>query len=706
MKKLLSILAGIGKEINNIVNSVSKKFVMSKSIRAQLILAFVVPTILIVILGIVSYSNTSNTAMKLATQSSKTSMESSEKYLDLLLGTIEDQANQICTDSDVQEYFTKAWDTGDINDSMQRSKASNRINNKLQAAVSFNTSIKSAMILSNVDTASSFYTSDTFEDVKDFSIVKELEKDPARGIWFGWHKELDEKQEISSDSYSLSYIKLVRNLISSEPVGLLIIDLKPETVSDLVSGIDLGQNKRIYVVSHDGRVSFNGKTDEKSDITKQTFFQKIQSGKENNGTDIISYDGAKYLTTYHRVGESGIVLIGMIPEKDLNSAARQVILLTVIIVLAAVLIALGTGYLMANSMGQTISRIIAASELAASGDLSSSISSGRRDELGKLAGSINSMIANMRSLIGRMINISENVSSSAFIVSSTSEHVAAASAEISKAIQEISQGAAAQASDAEQGAEKISALAEKINRVTDNAREINDLTKDTMNMTHTGLSSVNELHSRADETTSISREIIKDIQELNVHSNSIGKIINVIGRIADQTNLLSLNAAIEAARAGESGKGFAVVANQVRNLAEQSMDATREISAIIRETQNMTANTVEKAAATEAIINSQNNALLNTIDVFKKIMHSMENLSVKVEHIHKLIMETEENKAQAILSIQNISAVSQETAASSEEVTASTQEQLAGIEDLSAKAEELKKAAEDLQQNIRRFKLD
>jgi hypothetical protein len=151
MKKLLRIIAGIGKGLSNIASSISKRFMMSKSIRAQLILAFLVPTILIVVLGIVSYSNTSKTAMTLATQSSKTSMESSGKYLDLLLSTIENQANQICTDSDVQEYFTKKWNTGDIDESMQRSQESDRINNKIRAAVSFNLNIQSTTILSNVD---------------------------------------------------------------------------------------------------------------------------------------------------------------------------------------------------------------------------------------------------------------------------------------------------------------------------------------------------------------------------------------------------------------------------------------------------------------------------------------------------------------------------------------------------------------------------
>ena len=197
-----------------------------------------------------------------------------------------------------------------------------------------------------------------------------------------------------------------------------------------------------------------------------------------------------------------------------------------------------------------------------------------------------------------------------------------------------------------------------------------------------------------------------DIQELNIHSKSIGKIVKVISSIADQTNLLALNAAIEAARAGEMGKGFAVVADEVRKLAEQSMNATREIAVIIKNTQDQTASAVEKAAMTESILKSQNDAVLSTIDIFKSIMGSLETLSVQVDQIMSRISEMEDNKEQAINSIQNISAVSEETAASSVGVTASTQEQLASIEELSRNAEELENSAKELQHSIARFKLD
>ncbi|NLV35855.1 MAG: methyl-accepting chemotaxis protein [Clostridiaceae bacterium] len=680
--------------------------IVSRSIRTQLILAFLVPVILIVILGIVSYINTSNTAVSLTARSSETAMHNSSKYLELILKTVKDHADQLCIDTEVQEYYTNKWSKDDIDNSMSKSKTKSNVNIKLLNVSMFNDNIQSVMIISKADLGASFNTDLTYDDIKDTSYVNVLEQDPTVGVWLGQHQDLDGLENKASDYYSLAYMKLVRSLKTKEIIGIMIVDVKPDTIANLVSGIDLGENKQIFVTTPDGKVIRNGVSEENSDLLEQTFYQRMQSGNEESGTDSITYQGIRYLASYHKVEDTGLILLGMIPESDLSSAATRVVLVTVIIVLAAVLIALATGYLMANSMSGTINTIIAASEKAASGDLSSAPSSNRKDELGKLTGSINSMISNMRALIKQTINAADKVSSSALLVSSTSEQVSASSSEISRAIQEISKGTSEQAVDAEQGVQKISELAEKINEVTENTKVINNLTKETMDMAHTGLSSINDLDSRTNETTSISREIIKDIQELDVNSKSIGKIVKVIGNIADQTNLLSLNAAIEAARAGESGKGFAVVADEVRKLAEQSMEATREISAIISNTQDMTEKTVEKAAATESILNLQNEAVEKTSDIFRKIMNSMENLSLKVDQIIQLVLEMEESKAKAISSIHNISAVSQETAASSEEVTASAQEQMAGIEDLAAKADELKNVAEDLQQNISRFKIN
>jgi methyl-accepting chemotaxis protein len=701
---LLNFVSVVLKKAGHVFEPLKARISFSKSIRTKLIMAFMVSIVLIIVQGFISYTNTSNTVKTLAKQSSVTAIENSGKYLEIIFRTINDLSNQISSNTDIQDYLSRDFTNDELYEKME---LFSKVNTYFLSGTDFNPDISGKVLLSGKENSESLGSTVLLSDFKDEEILQKLGESDTRSTWVGYHTDLDKLSNSSSSNYSVSELRLIRSTSTMETIGMLVIDIKFESISNLFAGINLGKNQQIHLVSPDGRVITNGKDVNNSDLIKQEFMTKIVNSEEITGSENnIPYHGTKFLMTYYKIGTSGYILLGMLPEKELNSAARKIIWTTIIMIIIAVFIAFGTGYSMANSMGRTINRIIGASELAAAGDLSVNFNSRRQDELGKLTRSINVMIGSMRNLIEQTREVSEKVSSSVQTVSATSLNVASVSSDISRAIQEISQGASAQASDAEFGVKKISELAEKINRVTDNAKSIGDLTKNTMEMTQNGLTTVNDLDNRASKTTIISREIMIDIQELDVQSKSIGKIVKVIRSIADQTNLLALNAAIEAARAGEMGKGFAVVADEVRKLAEQSMDATREISMIIKNTQDKTAKTVEKAATTEEILNFQNIAVQGTIEIFIKIKNSMENLSIQVDQIKSLISEMEENKEHAINSIQNISAVSQETAASSQEVTASTQEQLASVEDLAARADELKNAADDLQKNISKFKLN
>lgn len=706
--KVLEVIVGFLRSVAELFSNLVSKLTKSSSIRTKLIAAFLVPILFIIILGLVSYFKSSDAVTSIAKDSTTATLDGTGNYLDAVFSNVSDITVQLIADKDVQSFIDTYSDAG----SYELIQARQKVSFKAMTLGVTNKFISDIFIMTtgNDSILPSGYSDLNIEALKDTQFEKQVLDADGRAVWTGLHKDIDKfnKASDSEPSYCASVLRALKSTSTGKIGVYLAIDIKSDFLKEFFASMTskLGSGSELHLVSPDNRDFSSIDASNKNsgaNIAKQKFYADILALKNQQGYINARFNNINYLAFYYKIESMKYVLIGLIPISSLNASSNAILLLTIIMIIVAVILAFGIGIYMAMGMSRTITRIINAAERAASGDLTVNLVSRRQDELGKLTKSINSMISNVRRLIEQISDTTIKVTQSANLVSENSHQVAAVSQEISRAIQEISQGATAQASDAEQGVTKISSLAEKINTVTVNAKSIDMLTKDTMDMTQKGLMSIDDLDKKANETTRISREILSDIKALDSHSKSIGKILKVITGIADQTNMLSLNATIEAARAGEMGKGFAVVAGEVRKLAEQSMNAAKEISSIVKSTQDQTAKAVEKAISTEEILKSQNEAVEKTVTAFNRIKASMEDLAGQVVQIMSGVVEMEDNKEQAINSIQNISAVSEETAASSQEVTASTQEQLSCIEELANFATELGQSSQELEESISRF---
>lgn len=705
-----SVLVGLFKSLSNRLGI--KRF---NTIRAKLLSAFLVIIIPIIALGAVSYSISAKAVNDRVTGSTTEVMKQTGNYLTLIFRNIETISTQITNNEDVRGYLS-GHAAGSGSDAFKmlalRDNAERYINNLSYA----NEFITDVIIIApdnrSLKSSSSYVL---VESDFDTIIMDPQYKDiiSSNTKWSGTNKALD-KYSIRKDilRYSACLVRPVTSK-TNEVAGHLFINVKLNTLLDPMKQLELENGCEVHLISPDGRdlsPSFSEEANEKDNqcvFKNHAFFTEIESNGNQDqwGSDSIVYNDRDYLMTYNKLGESGYILLSLIPESVILKDAEKIRWTTLALVLFAGFIAVFIGLYMSNSMEKTIGQIIHAADLAASGDLTVDPISGRSDELGILTRRINRMISNMRELIRQSSSISEKVSESSGTVSLTTQGISSVSAEITLAMQEIAQGAASQASDAELCVDKILGLASKINQVADNTCEIKTLSDKAKEFTGEGLISVKNLESKALSTTENTRLIFKDIEALDSNSKLIGKISKVISGISDQINLLSLNAAIEAAKAGEMGRGFTVVANEVRKLAEQTMNASREITKIIKETQLQTSIAVERATATDNILKSQNEAVTNTISMFKKIANIMETLAVHVGYIKTSVKDMEQYKEEAILATQNISAVSQETAASSEEVTASAHEQTSSIEQLAGFSIILGKAARELSESISRFKV-
>lgn len=325
------------------------------------------------------------------------------------------------------------------------------------------------------------------------------------------------------------------------------------------------------------------------------------------------------------------------------------IFMTVIIVLAAVLSIL-LGMVISRIITNPIKGLVGEMAKAGKGDLTVHIDYSSKDEMGELVASFNQMISNMNRAIAE---VTENATS-----------LAASAEEISASTEEIASGSAQQAQDTNTSMDMVTEMTNAIQAVSENAQNAASLADQTVGAAEQGGLVLND-------TIVGMEQISTSIHDLADKSVQIGEIIEVIDDIAEQTNLLALNAAIEAARAGEAGKGFAVVADEVRKLAERSSKATKEISELITIIQENTKRSVDSVAI-------GNERVEKAGSTFKDIVKLVKDSSAKITEIAAASEQQAAQAQEVLLSVQNIASVTEETAAGIEE-TASTATDLAGM---------------------------
>ena len=322
------------------------------------------------------------------------------------------------------------------------------------------------------------------------------------------------------------------------------------------------------------------------------------------------------------------------------------------------------------------------------------------DEFSVLGKSTNGMIGNVKELIEKTKGVSLKVDESVDTVSNNAKQLLEGTKDITKAIQEIEHGIVQQAEDSEECIRQMDNLSDKINSVSKNSDKIARIADDTNLIVDKGMMSIDELKGNASRTVEITGNVIMEINNLKQSSMAIGSIIMAINEIAEQTNLLSLNASIEAARAGDAGRGFAVVADEIRKLADQSVECVNEIRKIVEDINDKTNDTVAIAKRAEDVVEIQGHSIETAKKVFNQIQSQFDELLGSLNEITEGINIIADAKTQTLDSIQNISAVSQQTAAASEEVTETANRQLEQVEKLNLAAENLNNNSSDLSQAI------
>jgi methyl-accepting chemotaxis protein len=423
---------------------------------------------------------------------------------------------------------------------------------------------------------------------------------------------------------------------------------------------------------------------------------------------------------------------------DAYTSAKTIML---VLALVALLIAAGVAVLITRSIKRAVAAILdrltslrerdttelgAALDRMAQGDLTATvepvtepIASWSNDELGDVAQAVNAVRDNtiasveaynasreaLAAMIGQVAGTASTVSSASTQMASTSEEAGRAVGEIAHAVGDVAAGSQKQVEGIDEARRLTDEVSGASHRSAEDATATAQAAEAARAIAAEGTTAVGEATEAMESVRGASAQAADAIRALGRKSGEIGGIVDAITNIAEQTNLLALNAAIEAARAGEQGRGFAVVADEVRKLAEESQQAARSIATLIGEVQAETGRAVEVVEDGAARTEQGAATVEQARDAFARIGGSVEDVTTRVAQIAASIQQIAASSQLMGDRMAEVAAVAEEASASAEEVSASTEQTSASTQEIAASAGELARTAGDLEALVAQFSL-
>ncbi|WP_145408007.1 methyl-accepting chemotaxis protein [Paenibacillus xylanexedens] len=475
-------------------------------------------------------------------------------------------------------------------------------------------------------------------------------------------------------------------------------------LTDLREQASIRVGKEGYVIIMDANKNYvvspvvEAGTQDTSDTLNEMF------EKQEGQFDYV-YNDAPKMMIFSTNEATGWKIAGTMFKSEVTEASKDIRMATFIVILAATFITLIFIIWFTRSMLRPIKRLQESARAVSKGDLTVKMETGRKDEVGDLAKYFERMVDNLRMMILGVQETTEQVSASSQELSASAEQTTKAIEHSTLAVQELAEGAEQQVRSVKEGSGQMSRMAEDVRLMSERVQSITANMRHTSGAAHSGNEAASEAMEQMNSIQETVEQLAKVVQSLNARSVEIGSMVDVIASISKQTNLLALNASIEAARAGDAGRGFAVVAGEVRKLAEESGSSAAQIGDLVHNIRMDMDAALHAMNAAQTRVGDGIQAVNTSGQSFAQIRTAVEDVVHTLDDLSETTKQMEHGATQVAQAMNDISIVTQESAANTESVSASSQEQLASVEEIASSSAHLNSMAEQLQGLLGMFKM-
>lgn len=665
------------------------------SLKVQLIVGFAVPILLLIAVGMTSYYNASSGMIENYENAAVNALDMAMECLERGFAPCVANALELANNTTITSYVQGGYDA----DSSRQSTARQSVMKDIMVKQTTNDFIENIHIIPNGNIIAMTTANTSNTNVQGF--MQKLRESEDQGmiqetglVWGSRHPFVDERYGLSEDNY-IQYCSY--RVGTKEQGGLVIVDIRAKAVRSLMEQLDFGEGSHMAYITADGREMG---WDDSIRISELDFY----TGEDT--TQYVTYEGEEYFYMARQSETTGGDFVVMVPRHSITGRADEIREMTLFMVALASIAAVLLGFIIIGGVSANIGSSIRTLDEVADGNLAVKPRKNKKHEFGRLYAAIQNTVRRIRELIDMVKQVICQVSASGIQVNESSESVNKMVQDVRVQIDEIGQNIIQEDTEIDCCNAMMEALSAKIKQVNTGLQDMTAYIDTTKQTVSTGMDMVRQMTQQSAETTSVTSAVKEQVSILGDKLGDIVRFVDAIKDIADQTNLLSLNASIEAARAGESGKGFSVVAEEIRKLAESSGKTAEEIRKVAAEVEQRAAHTFEKVKEAETHVGHQEETVQQTADAFEQIhafiiesIHQMEEVAAGVE-------DMDSERKQALSAVKTIHECSEQSVKAVTAVEETLQRQVQCAENLNAEAEVLKTHMQQLEETIAAFRLE